>query len=233
MCGHTLPAGNAVALYSCVNELLSAVTAPQHKSGGGGGGAGLSAQSMKRVGALECLAHLARSGHGGAMSGSAGGFVAAVTKLMKAAGEDGSHVLRRAAMHALAAVVAGSTPDRPLRAETRAEAAKVIIRAMTPDKSSSSSAPSSSSAVASAAASYAGMGGGVRAAAAGAMGALASSPGGGGLWAGSASGKSGGASAGEEAAAALSRLLEDADDVTHAAAAGALVGGLCTRRRLK
>ena len=68
------------------------------------------------------------------MSGSTGGFVSAVTKLMKSSGEVGSHVLRRTAMHALAAVVAGATPARPLRAETRAEAAKVIIRGMTPEK---------------------------------------------------------------------------------------------------
>jgi hypothetical protein len=151
-------------------------------------------------------------------------------KLVKSAGEDGAHVLRRAAMHALAAVVAGATAERPLRPETRAEAAKIILRGMAPDKASTSSSNPSSSSVSSAAAAY-GMGAGVRAAAAGAMGALAASPGGGGLWAGNASGKSGGTSAGEEAAAALSRLLEDVDDVTHAAAASAL-GRLAAARLL-
>ena len=77
--------GKRGGAYSCVGRLLSVVTAPPKRA------AGSSAAESRRTLAAEhetrgcprCLAYLARSGHGGAMGGSADGFVATVTKLMK------------------------------------------------------------------------------------------------------------------------------------------------------
>ena len=120
---------------------------------------------------MECVARLARGGHGPAMSGGAGSLVAAVAKLLKStdgssagAGRafpnawaltpDGARALRRCACRALAAVVGGASRDRPLRAEVRTAAARVVSDAIAhglvhplrsrPSSSSVSSRPGSS-----------------------------------------------------------------------------------------
>ena len=120
-------------MYSCINEIMTHVTSPPERNSASkpDAGGGLTTQGRERIGALECVARLARGGHGAAMSGSAGGFVAAVAKLLKsfpppssaggAAPDVDVHkrALRRAAHGAIAAVVSGATAERPLRAEAR------------------------------------------------------------------------------------------------------------------
>ena len=111
-------------MYSCINEIMTHVTSPPERGNASkpDAGGGLTTQGRERIGALECVARLARGGHGAAMSGSAGGFVAAVAKLLKstdgtsassgktfpnawALTEDGARSLRRCAIRSLAAVV--------------------------------------------------------------------------------------------------------------------------------
>ena len=162
-----------MALYSCVNEIMTHVTAvPERGSASKPNvGCGLTRQGAARIGALECVARLARGGHGPALSGGAGSFVAAVAKLLKstdgssntsgrafpnawALTPDGARALRRCACRALAAVVGGASRDRPLRAEVRTAAARVVSDAIAhglahplrsrPSSSSVSSRPGSS-----------------------------------------------------------------------------------------
>ena len=162
-----------MALYSCVNEIMTHVTAvPERGSASKPNvGCGLTRQGAARIGALECVARLARGGHGPAMSGGAGSIVAAVAKLLKstdgssntrgrafpnawALTPDGARALRRCACRALAAVVGGASRDRPLRAEVRTAAARVVSDAIAhglahplrsrPSSSSVSSRPGSS-----------------------------------------------------------------------------------------
>ena len=130
-------------MYSCINEIMTHVTSPPERNSASkpDAGGGLTTQGRERIGALECVARLARGGHGAAMSGSAGGFVAAVAKLLKstdgtsassgktfpnawALTEDGARSLRRCAIRSLAAVVGAASRERPLRAETRTAAAR-------------------------------------------------------------------------------------------------------------
>ena len=132
-------------MYSCINEIMTHVTSPPERNSASkpDAGGGLTTQGRERIGALECVARLARGGHGAAMSGSAGGFVAAVAKLLKstdgtsassgktfpnawALTEDGARSLRRCAIRSLAAVVGAASRERPLRAETRTAAARVV-----------------------------------------------------------------------------------------------------------
>ena len=133
-------------MYSCINEIMTHVTSPPERGNSASkpdAGGGLTTQGRERIGALECVARLARGGHGAAMSGSAGGFVAAVAKLLKstdgtsassgktfpnawALTEDGARSLRRCAIRSLAAVVGAASRERPLRAETRTAAARVV-----------------------------------------------------------------------------------------------------------
>ena len=134
-----------MALYSCVNEIMTHVTAvPERGSASKPNvGCGLTRQGAARIGAMECVARLARGGHGPAMSGGAGSLVAAVAKLLKStdgssagAGRafpnawaltpDGARALRRCALRSLAAVVGGASRERPLRAEVRTAAARVV-----------------------------------------------------------------------------------------------------------
>ena len=135
-----------MALYSCVNEIMTHVTAvPERGSASKPNvGCGLTRQGAARIGAMECVARLARGGHGPAMSGGAGSLVAAVAKLLKStdgssagAGRafpnawaltpDGARALRRCALRSLAAVVGGASRERPLRAEVRT-AVRTFIR---------------------------------------------------------------------------------------------------------
>ena len=132
-------------MYSCINEIMTHVTSPPERNSASkpDAGGGLTTQGRERIGALECVARLARGGHGAAMSGSAGGFVAAVAKLLKstdgtsassgktfpnawALTEDGARSLRRCAIRSLAAVVGAASRERPLRAEARTAAARVV-----------------------------------------------------------------------------------------------------------
>ena len=136
-------------MYSCINEIMTHVTSPPERNSASkpDAGGGLTTQGRERIGALECVARLARGGHGAAMSGSAGGFVAAVAKLLKstdgtsassgktfpnawALTEDGARSLRRCAIQSLAAVVGAASRERPLRAETRTAAARVVNEAI-------------------------------------------------------------------------------------------------------
>lgn len=134
-----------MALYSCVNEIMTHVTAlPERGSASKPNvGCGLTRQGAARIGALECVARLARGGHGPAMSGGAGSIVAAVAKLLKstdgtsakfpnawALTPDGARALRRCAMRTLAAIVGGASRERPLRAEVRTAAARVVSDAI-------------------------------------------------------------------------------------------------------
>ena len=119
--------------------------------------AGASLRAAKRIGALDALTRLANKGHAESMRGAAGGVVAAAEKLLRraperAASADGSakgaRAVRRAALRTVGAIVsstAGSkgfpssasfaddrkrNRSRPLRPETRAAAAELLLAAI-------------------------------------------------------------------------------------------------------
>ena len=218
--------------------------------------AGASLRAAKRIGALDALTRLANKGHAESMRGAAGGVVAAAEKLLRraperAASADGSakgaRAVRRAALRTVGAIVsstAGSkgfpssasfaddrkrNRSRPLRPETRAAAAELLLAAIAFD------APARAADGSSAAAPHAlGADAGAVAAACAALGALATSPGGFDLWTDPASGENGVktfSSLGDAAAASLFSLLDHDDDDAAAAAAAAL--GKLAAARLK
>ena len=218
--------------------------------------AGASLRAAKRIGALDALTRLANKGHAESMRGAAGGVVAAAEKLLRraperAASADGSakgaRAVRRAALRTVGAIVSStagskgfpSSPSsaddrkrnrsRPLRPETRAAAAELLLAAIAFD------APARTADGSSAAAPHAlGADAGAVAAACAALGALATSPGGFDLWTDPASGENGAktfSSLGDAAAASLFSLLDHDDDDAAAAAAAAL--GKLAAARLK
>lgn len=251
--------GNKVALFSCVNELSSKAFAESGKktkldkmNAEYPLQAGLNLSGACRVGALDCLARLARSGHAENMRGAVGGIVNSSEKILfsrsneKATREDGSEkgtrAVRSAVLRVVCAVVGSggpggidnkskndSNPARPLRASTRAAAGRTLVTVLAKGFETNANSKNSNASPPD---------GGTRACACRGIGALASSLGGYELWTDvSVHAKSNRNQSpptiGSDAANELLKLLDDQCRETSAAAACAFGKLAACRLRVK